>query len=184
VTALAAVPGRTPWRQRVEPRCRAVPEPGRSRSRVPPAVAEATPVPAAAATPVPEPAAIPAAAAPPAAAPPVPAAQRRRVRALNPLAAGAAALLEAVRRHEFLLKGLRNRDLRALLYPEPAATEPEKQRPSAARTRQWRLLRAQGLIREVPKTHRSLVSDSARPTWTALLAARNADTDQLTRCAG
>ncbi len=34
----------------------------------------------------------------------------------NPLAAGDAALLEAVSRHEFLLNGLRNRDLRGFLY--------------------------------------------------------------------
>jgi hypothetical protein len=46
------------------------------------------------------------------------------------------------------------------------------------------LWRAHGLIRKVPQTHRYLVSETARRTLTALLAARHADTDRLTQCAG
>jgi hypothetical protein len=106
------------------------------------------------------------------------------VRALNPLAAADAAVLEAVSRHEFLIHGLRNRDLRGLLYPGQAATPVEERRRSAAVTRQLRLLRAHGLIRKVPKTHRYRVSESGRRTITALLAARNARAEELTRCAG
>ncbi len=51
-------------------------------------------------------------------------------------------------------------------------------------TRQLRLLRAHGLIRKVPKTHRYVVSEAGRRTITALLAARNASVDQLTRSVG
>ena len=112
------------------------------------------------------------------------AAKPRRVRALNPLAPGDAALLQAVSRHEFLINGLRNRDLRRLLYDGPPAPALEERRRSAAVTRQLRLLRAHGLLQKVPKTHRYLVSDKGRRAITALLAARNADVDALTRCAG
>ena len=106
------------------------------------------------------------------------------MRALNPLAPADAALLEAVSRHEFLINGLRNRDLRAALYEGTPATEQERRRQSAAVTRQLRLLRAHGLIAKVPKTHRYLVSESGRRIITALLAARNASVEALTRCAG
>jgi hypothetical protein len=107
----------------------------------------------------------------------------RRVRALNPLAAADAALLQAVGRHEFLLNGLRNRDLRRLLYETPAATPAQERQRSAAVTRQLRLLRAHGLIHKVPRTHRYVVSESGRRAITALLAARNASVDALTRAA-
>ncbi len=43
---------------------------------------------------------------------------------------------------------------------------------------------AHGLIRKVPKTHRYVVSEAGRRTITALLAARNASVDQLTRSVG
>ena len=65
-----------------------------------------------------------------------------------------AALLEAVSRHEFLINGLRNRDLRPLLYGPESTNAAEQRRRSAAVTRQLRLLRAHGLIHKVPKTHR------------------------------
>jgi hypothetical protein len=105
------------------------------------------------------------------------------VRALNPLAAGDAALLEAVSRHEFLINGLRNRDLRGLLFRGPAADTAEERRRSAAVTRQLRLLRGHGLIHKVPKTHRYVVSEVGRRALTALLAARGASVEELTRCA-
>jgi len=95
------------------------------------------------------------------------------VRALNPLAAEDAALLEAVRRHEFLLNGLRNRDLRRLWFGEGSVPAAERRRQSAAVTRKLRLLRGHGLIHKVPKTHRYLVSEAGRKAITALLAARN-----------
>ena len=161
--ALTAVHDATPLRQLVEPLCRPAAEPARRRGSSP--ARAASPNAAAEPAPVPTPAA------------------RRRVRALNPLAAADAALLEAVSRHEFLINGLRNRDLRRLLYDGAAATESEKRRRSGAVTRQLRLLRAHGLIHKVPKTHRYVVSEAGQRSITALLAARNASADQLTSCA-
>jgi hypothetical protein len=168
--ALAAVHVQTPLQQLAEPLCAPVREPV-SAGACPPAP---TPPPGAAAPP-PEPTRKVDRPSP---------ARARRVRALNPLAAKDAALLQAVSRHEFLLNGLRNRDLRRLLYETPPASAAEARRQSAAVTRQLRLLRAHGLLQKIPKTHRYLVSEAGRQAITALLAARNASTEELLRCAG
>ncbi len=112
------------------------------------------------------------------------AARPRRVRALNPLSAADATLLEAVSQHEFLINGLRNRTLRRLLFGGETTLATEKRRRTAVVTRKLRLLRGHGLIHKVPKTHRYIVSDTGRRAITALLAARNSSTAELIRCAG
>lgn len=103
----------------------------------------------------------------------------RRVRALNPLSAEDARLLQAVNRGEFTLNGFRNRDLRPFLYDAPAADKPAARRQSAAITRKLRLLRAHGLIQKVQKTHRYLLTTHGAQAITALLSARAADTAKL-----
>jgi hypothetical protein len=105
---------------------------------------------------------------------------KQPVRALNPLGHDDAFLLAAVVRGEFLVNGLRNRDLCALLYPKPTQDAHEKRRRSAAVTRKLRLLRAHGLIHKVPHTHRYVVSPKGQQSITALLAARQASTKTLT----
>jgi len=107
---------------------------------------------------------------------------QRRHRAINPWNREDGALLAAISRGEFTLRGFRNRDLRALLCS--ATTDPAaRRRQAAAITRQLALLRAHGLIKKVTGTHRWLVTESGRPILTALLAARNADVEQLTKLA-
>jgi len=103
----------------------------------------------------------------------------QRVRALHPLSGDDAALLEAVGRGEFLLNGFRNRDLQALLYGPSKAGTRQRQQHSAAVTRRLRLLRAHGLIRKVPHTHRYVVSPLGHNAIAALLSARKADTAKL-----
>jgi hypothetical protein len=105
-----------------------------------------------------------------------------RYRALNPWSAQDGALLEAVSRGEFALAGLRNRDLRRLLYPR-TGTEEQERRRGAAITRKLALLRAHRILRKVPGTHRYQVTEAGRRILTALLAARQADIDQLTKMA-
>jgi hypothetical protein len=106
----------------------------------------------------------------------------QRVRALNLLGTPDAQLLEAVSRGEFTIKGFRNRELRALLHP--ATDSRGAQRRQAGRvTRQLRLLRAHGLIRKIPKTHRYALTQHGRQLSCAILAARRADTAQLTKLA-
>ena len=106
----------------------------------------------------------------------------QRYRALNPWSVADGALLEAVSRGEFMLAGFRNRDLRGLLYPGQATAE-EARRRAARVTRRLALLRAHGLIRKVSGTHRWQMTERGRRLSTALLAARQADVDQLTQLA-
>lgn len=112
----------------------------------------------------------------------------RRARALNPLSTEDAALLAAVARGEFAINGLRNRDIRALLYPNPPAGKTEKdkatiRRQSAAVGRKLAMLRVHGLIRKVQRTHRYQVTDKGRLTITALLAAAQANATVLAKAA-
>jgi hypothetical protein len=106
----------------------------------------------------------------------------RRHRALNPWSEKDAALLAAVSRGEYTINGLRNRDLRRQLWPKAAGAQLERRR-AAAVTRQLRLLRAHSLLRKVSGTHRYVVTEGGRKIITALLAARQADVEQLTALA-
>ncbi len=108
----------------------------------------------------------------------------KRVRALQPFAAADMALLEAVSRGEFTINGLRNRDLRPLLYGEESGLPPEEIRRRAGRvTRQLRLLRAHGLLQKVPHTHRYQLTAQGRAIITALLTARHTPIAQLAKAA-
>jgi hypothetical protein len=108
-----------------------------------------------------------------------PGAGSRKLRGLNPLAGDDAALLEVVARPEFMVDGLRNRDVVAGLYAKAAKDGAEQKRRSARVGRQLRLLRAHGILRKVPKTHRYQVTERGRLILTALQAARHATTQKL-----
>jgi len=99
--------------------------------------------------------------------------QGRRVRGLHLFREDDHQLLQAVNRGEFMLRGLRNRDLQALLYPPVPADAPlslqQRRCRSAAVSRKLRLLRAHGLIQKVPKTHRYQVTPHGRLAITAIL---------------
>lgn len=103
----------------------------------------------------------------------------RKLRGLTPLVGSDAALLEAIARPEFMVNGLRNRDL-VMVLDGRVATEPaERQRRSAQISRQLRLLRGHGLLKKVPHTHRYQVTERGRLIVTALNAARAASTQNL-----
>ncbi len=104
----------------------------------------------------------------------------RRYRALNPLNPSDAALVRAISRGDWTIAGFRNRDLQALLAPGPATSPKTARRRSAAIGRKLRLLRAHGLIRKVPHTHRYLLTQPGRNILTALIAAQQASTEKLT----
>jgi hypothetical protein len=103
----------------------------------------------------------------------------RQVRGLNPLAAEDAALLTAVSDPKWMVHGIRNRDLVALLYREPPLDSQERRRRSARVTRLLRLLRAHALLEKISGTHRYQVSAMGRVHVQALLAVRNANPDEL-----
>src|SRR5437867_4791026 len=108
----------------------------------------------------------------------------RRARALNPWSPPDSALFQAVNRGEFKINGFRNRDLRALLFPTKATATPQEQkRRAAAVTRKLALLRAHGLVKKLSGTHRYVLTEKGSTTITALLAARQANINQLTQIA-
>ena len=107
-----------------------------------------------------------------------------RARALRPFDAEDTKLLAAVGRGEFAINGFRNRDVRELLLgtddPKDIAA---RRRRSGQVTRKLRLLRAHGVIRKVPRTHRYLLTDKGKTLVTLLSAAKDADTKRLTAIA-
>lgn len=78
---------------------------------------------------------------------------------------------------------MRNRDIRALLFPKPARNQAEQKKQAAAISRKLRLLRAHRLIRKVSHTYRYHLTKAGRVAVTALIAARNASTQKLTKLA-
>lgn len=108
--------------------------------------------------------------------------QGRSYRALNPWSAEDGPLLETISRGEFTMNGFRNRDLRSALFG-PASSQPEQRRQAGRVSRKLALLRAHGLITKVSRTHRWKPTEKGRRIITALLAAREADVEQLTKLA-
>ena len=106
----------------------------------------------------------------------------QRYRALNPWSPLDGAVFEAISRGEFALNGLRNRDLRARLYPAKASSKEERRR-AARVSRLLALLRVHGILRKVTGTHRYHLTPKGRTVVTALLTAREADTVKLTQLA-
>lgn len=104
----------------------------------------------------------------------------RRVRALRIGDAQDLALLAAISRGEFATSGLRNRDLRTLLYPTSRKqTDQEVRRLSGRVSRLLRMLRAHGVLRKMPKSHRYCVTPRGRLLTAALFAVRTASIKQL-----
>ena len=104
----------------------------------------------------------------------------RRLRALRTGDPTDLALLTAITRGEFATAGFRNRDLRAILYPSKSGAIPaDVRRVSARVSRQLRLLRAHGIIKKVPRTHRYQLTQRGHLLTAALFAARNASIQKL-----
>src|SRR5262249_19035186 len=104
--------------------------------------------------------------------------KQRRVRALQPLGQDYA-LLAAVNRGQVMIRGVRNRDLRAILYGEAAPTPEQQKRRSAAISRKIRLLRAHGILRKLSGTHRYHVTSEARTMIAAVLSAARTSLRQI-----
>jgi len=104
----------------------------------------------------------------------------RRVRALRIGDPADIALLKAISRGEFATAGLRNRDLRRLLFAAKSnASAVETRRLSARVSRLLRLLRAHGVIHKIPRSHRYKLSPKGRQLTATLFAARTATIKQL-----
>jgi hypothetical protein len=103
----------------------------------------------------------------------------RQVRALRIGDAADINLLQAITRGEFAVAGFRNRDLRPILQPRRQSGRDLARRLAARVGRQIRLLRAHGLVRKVPKSHRYLLTDKGHQLAAALFAARGANIKRL-----
>lgn len=108
--------------------------------------------------------------------------RKQPFRALNPFAPADAELLASVNDAKFAIAGFSNAELRHSLYGPLRDAALEKKRASKV-TRLIRLLRAHHLVIKVSKANRYHVSSKGRRIITALLTARNADTEQLTKIA-
>ena len=102
-------------------------------------------------------------------------------RALRPFGDDAL-LLQAVNRLELAITGFHNRDIRNALYSDPGS-KTLKRKQTATVSRKLALLRAHGLIRKVPGRHLYHVSPKGRQVITALLTARQASIEELTKLA-
>lgn len=107
----------------------------------------------------------------------------RSVRGLRAFETGDRQLLQVISRGEFTLNGLRNRHLRTFLFAAEALSLQEKRRRSAWVSRKLCLLRAHGLLRKVPNTHRYQVTTDGRKIITAILTVTQATVAQLTSLA-
>jgi hypothetical protein len=94
------------------------------------------------------------------------------------------ALLDAISRGEFATAGFRNRDIRGLIHHAPANTTPrDRHRLSAKTSRQLRLLRAHGVIKKIPTTHRYRLTPRGHLLTAALQATRRANIKDLLKAA-
>jgi hypothetical protein len=104
--------------------------------------------------------------------------RKRRFRALRPFSHNDLALLRAISRGELTLSGFRNRDLRAILYPDQL--DPQDQRRLSGRvSRLLALLRAHRLIRRLPNSHRYVVTTKGRSVASAVLAIQSSQVKVL-----
>ena len=104
----------------------------------------------------------------------------RRVRAIRTGDPDDLALLHAISRGEFATAGFRNRDIRLFLRPDTAHAMPQETRRASARvSRQFRMLRAHGLIKKIPKSYRYRLTAKGHLLTAALSAARAATIKQL-----
>lgn len=104
-----------------------------------------------------------------------------RYRGLRPFGDDAC-LLQQVNCLDYAIAGFHNRDIRRALYPTTGC--PKLRRTQAAAvSRKLALLRAHALIRRVPGRHLYHVTAKGRWIITALISARNASIEELTKIA-
>ena len=87
-------------------------------------------------------------------------------------------LLETINRGEFVVNGMRNRDIVRSLYGNQQ--NPDARRRAASQvTRKLRMLRAHGIIKKVPRTHRYVVTARGKAATSAALKLQAISLGQL-----
>lgn len=97
--------------------------------------------------------------------------KEKRIRALRLFDAEEMKLFQLLSRGEFILNGVRNRDLQALWFNAPAPDTKSARQRSGVITRKLRMLRAHGIIEKMEGSHRYHITDDGRKILTAVLAA-------------
>jgi hypothetical protein len=105
------------------------------------------------------------------------------VRAINPFHPEDRQLLQAISDGKFTIHGFCNRDLRQILYGVDSSDSTLTRRRSAQVTRQLRLLRAHGLLRKKPGTHRYDLTPKGRQITTTLLTLNEVNLKQINEIA-
>ena len=93
------------------------------------------------------------------------------------------ALLEAINRPEFLLAGIRNRDLAQILYPGTQTTPQSRRRAAARVSYRIHILRAHGLLAKLPNTRRYRTTSKGRKIASAAILSQKVTVQQLTQAA-
>lgn len=108
----------------------------------------------------------------------------RSVRPLHPWAPQDHSLFQFLAQGQWTLNGFRNRDLAQWLNPHAGNLPPDQRRKLASRASYLlRILRAHGLIRKIPKSHRYQLTKRATQITTTVLLAANVKTQQLAEIA-
>ncbi len=107
----------------------------------------------------------------------------KKIRALRLWTSQDQTLLEAINRPEFLLAGLRNRDLARILYPGAESTPGQRRRAAARISYRLQILRAHGLIAKLPNTRRYRTTKKGRNIATAAIVSQKVTVQQLANAA-
>jgi hypothetical protein len=104
--------------------------------------------------------------------------RNRRARPLRPWEEYDSKVFKIIGNGDFILNGFRNKDIREKLFPGLEGKDEIKKASSKVTRFLW-LLRAHGLIRKIPKTHRYQITDSGRKKIAAILKTYDVSMNQL-----
>jgi hypothetical protein len=106
---------------------------------------------------------------------------KRRFRALQPISPADSQLFQQILSGENLLQGIRNRDLRHVLFPNDESDSDQRRRASGRVTRSFKLLSSHGLIFKVPKTNYYRTTKLGHTVMSTALQFRITDVALLAR---
>jgi hypothetical protein len=98
--------------------------------------------------------------------------QQRQFRALRPISPEDSKLFSALLHGEFLIQGVRNKDLRSLLYPQQENNPDQRRKNSGRITRYLTLLKSHKLIYRVPKTNYYRITKQGNEIMTTAIRFR------------
>ena len=105
----------------------------------------------------------------------------KRTRGVNPIGKDSE-ILEAISGGGFHINGFRNKDIRAILYPNSVEKDDVK-KDSRRITRYFKILRVHGIIKKVPRTHRYLLTNKGIKLISALTATKRVKINEIVKLA-